>query len=250
MTRPQEDKEVARFNQSASKALISRMREPYELAPAELDRRGIIRAGSDDVTEYNAFRELRTELLHQTEGRHFTAVVSSVVAGGGGTHVAVNLATSIAMDPEKTALVIDCNLRRPRLHRLFDLDPKPGLTDFLHDPKGIQISEIIRATGVPRLRVIPAGERRDNPETLASMNMRLLMHVLRERYDDRHIILDAPSMEAGADARILAEVCDMVLLVVPYGGATSSRVYDAARAFPHEKIAGAVFNRQPMVLGH
>lgn len=226
--------------------LIARMEEPNPLLPAQMDENLIIHSRTSNVEAYNAFRELRANLQERSAGRNYVCVITSVTPGGGATHVAVNLASAIALDRSKTALIVDCNLYRPALHARLGVDPEPGLSDFLADPDGVSISDIIKPASIPRIRIIPTGGPviRES-ECLGTMNMRLLVHMLQQRYPDRFIILDAPSMDAAADTRLLADYADLVCMVVPYGRATSSRIIDGTQNFPQEKFAGVVFNRLP-----
>lgn len=235
---------------SKSQEMIARMAEPNPMVGRDLDKQAIIHARTRSEAAYNAFRELRLELFQRSGNRNFIALVTSAVDGGGATHVAVNLAAAIALDRTKTALLIDCNVYRPGVHKVLRLDPNPGLTDFLADPDKIRIERIIRPTGIPRVRAIPAGTRpaRD-AEYFSTVNMRLLVHMLHQRYPDRHIVIDAPASKSAADTRTLADLSDQVLVVVPYGRVTSSKIQDACRSFSPEKLAGVVFNRQPKIFG-
>lgn len=230
--------------------LIALMEEPNPLVPKALDDGLIIHSRTPNVEAFNAFRELRADLLQKANGKNYVCVVTSVVPRGGASHVAVNLASAIALDRSKTALLVDCNLYRPALHEKLNIEADPGLTDFLADPDGVSISDIIKPAAIPRVRVIPAGGpvARES-ECLGTMNMRLLVHMLQQRYPDRFIIIDAPSMDAAADTRILANYADLVCMVVPYGRVTSSRIVDATRTFSEEKFAGVVFNRLPSFSG-
>ncbi len=231
-----------------SKELIQRMAEPCPLVAQDLDRMGILHPGTRDSATYNAFRELRTELFSRHVNENFVTLVTSVTGGGGGTHVAINLACSIALDPAKTALVVDCNFANPSIHEVFGLDQDPGMTDFLADPDDISMDEIIQPTGVPRLRAIAAGgHTQRNSEYFATMNMRLLVHMLQQRYSDRYVVIDGPSAKNTADARMLSGLCDNVLVVVPHGRVTASKVQDACQLYHPEKLAGVVLNSRPQL---
>src|SRR5690554_3888001 len=139
---------------------IVRMKEPRILSPEDLEERRIIYPESTDRVAVNRFRELRTRLLQLSAGNNFSLVVSSDVEGGGASFIALNLAAAFAFDHTKTALIIDCNLREPSLHSMLDLTPDMGLTDFLEDAD-MDIATIIYPTGIKRLRLIPAGSRRE-----------------------------------------------------------------------------------------
>jgi len=221
---------------------IQRMEEPRRLTREDLDERRIIYPESPNRKVVNRFRDLRTKLVEISKGNNFALVVTGAVPGAGASFVALNLAASFAFDHAKTALLIDCNLREPVLHTQLDLIPETGLTDFLEDPD-LDIGSIIYPTGIPRLRLIPAGSRRESPaEFFTSFRMKQFLLAVRRRYPDRFIILDTSSIGDSPDARILAELCDFGLVVVPHARASTSQVDYACHSFSKDKFVGVVIN--------
>lgn len=221
---------------------IVRMQEPRRLLPDDLDERRIIYPESSNRKLVNHFRNLRTKLLEKSGGNNFTLVVSGAREGAGSSFVALNLAAAFAFDEAKTALIIDCNLREPALHSTLDIVPESGLTDFLDDPD-YDIARILYPTGIPRLRLIPAGSRRETPaEFFTSFRMKQFLQAVRRRYPDRFIVLDTAPITESPDARILTELCDYAMLVIPHAGMTADGIEQAAGAFHAEKFVGAVIN--------
>lgn len=221
---------------------IVRMQEPRKLTHDDLDERRIIYPESRNRALVNRFRDLRTKLLEVSGGNNFTLVVSGASSGAGSSFVALNLAAAFAFDQAKTALIIDCNLREPSLHSTLDVMPETGLTDFLDDPD-YDISRILYPTGIPRLRLIPAGSRRETPsEFFTSFRMKQFLQAIRRRYPDRFIVLDTAPISESPDARILTELCDYAMLVVPHGKITAATAEQAATAFNPDKFVGAVIN--------
>ncbi|MEP0002472.1 MULTISPECIES: polysaccharide biosynthesis protein [Marinobacter] len=221
---------------------IVRMQEPRRLSPDDLDERRIIYPESGNRKLVNHFRNLRTKLLEKSGGNNFTLVVSGAREGAGSSFVALNLAAAFAFDEAKTALIIDCNLREPALHSTLDIVPESGLTDFLDDPD-YDIARILYPTGIPRLRLIPAGSRRETPgEFFTSFRMKQFLQAVRRRYPDRFIVLDTAPITESPDARILTELCDYAMLVIPHAGMTADGIEQAAGAFHAEKFVGAVIN--------
>ncbi len=221
---------------------IVRMQEPRRLTPDDLDERRIIYPESSNRALVNKFRDLRTKLLEVSGGNNFTLVVSGASEGAGSSFVALNLAAAFAFDQAKTALIIDCNLREPSLHTVLDVMPETGLTDFLDDPD-YDIGRILYPTGIPRLRLIPAGSRRETPaEFFTSFRMKQFLQAIRRRYPDRFIVLDTAPISESPDARILTELCDYGMLVVPHGRITPTTAEQAATAFNPEKFVGAIIN--------
>ncbi|EDM48979.1 putative polysaccharide biosynthesis protein [Marinobacter algicola DG893] len=221
---------------------IVRMQEPRRLTPDDLEERRIVYPESRNRKLVNHFRNLRTKLLEKSGGNNFTLVVSGARAGAGSSFVALNLAAAFAFDEAKTALIIDCNLREPALHSTLDIVPESGLTDFLDDPD-YDIARILYPTGIPRLRLIPAGSRRETPsEFFTSFRMKQFLQAVRRRYPDRFIVLDTAPITESPDARILTELCDYAMLVIPHAGMTAEGIEQAAGSFNSEKFVGAVIN--------
>jgi len=221
---------------------IVKMQEPRRLTRDDMDERRIIYPESRNRDLVNRFRHLRTKLLELSGGNNFTMVVSGACEGAGSSFMALNLAAAFAFDQSKTALIIDCNLRDPSLHYQLELAAETGLTDFLEDPD-YDIGRIIYPTGIPRLRLIPAGSQRETPsEFFTSFRMKQFLQAIRRRYPDRFIVLDTAPISESPDARILGELCDYSMLVVPHGRITATAVENAAQAFDPEKFVGAVIN--------
>ncbi len=221
---------------------IKTMREAQLLSEADLDKAQIIHAGMANRDIINLFRDLRTKVLHTGQRENFVILVSCVCEQGGGSFVARNLAAAFAFDQSKTALLIDCNLYEPSVHTTFGIEAELGLTDYLAD-ESIDVDEIIYASGVPRLRVIPTGNYCESGnEHFTSDRMKKLIDDLLRRYPDRYIVIDAPAVSASADTRILVELCDQALLVVPYGKVVESDIRTAIESLSRTKFAGVVFN--------
>lgn len=221
---------------------IANMAEPTRLSKEELDAHKIIYPDMENRELVDSFRELRTKLVESAPGDNPITMVCSVTPCGGASYIALNLAVSFAFDASKTALLIDCNLKQPSLQDLLYLEPEFGLTDFLENEVE-SIDSIIYATGVPRLRLIPAGQRREaTAEFFTSLRMRAFLDVIKRRYSDRHIFIDSPSIASSADAVILSNLCDRVILVVQYGRVTDQQVKSVVDSIGQDKIAGVILN--------
>jgi Mrp family chromosome partitioning ATPase len=233
-------------SQKASRELIARMEEPFARRPGELEALGVIHQGAKDPRRTDAFRDLRTQLLAHGLGRNFVILVAPVTPQCGGSLVALNLAAAFAFDESKTALLIDCNLRQPMLHEHLGVRVEHGgLTDLLEEST-TEVESIIYPTGIARLRLIPAGRRREaSAEYFTSYRMRGLIDALRSRYPDRYVVLAAPPVSRSPDARILSELADTAVVVAGYGCATTSAIRDATAVLEPARLAGIVFNQVP-----
>jgi Mrp family chromosome partitioning ATPase len=230
----------------ASGHSIARMSEGGTLAPLQLESRQLIHREDSVRRQSDAFREIRTRLLGLGGEQNFVTLLVSVSPRSGSSFVARNLATAFAFDETKTSLLIDCNLRYPTQHKAFDVDQaNGGLIDFLEHP-ALGIKSVLYHTGVPRLRLIPAGKARENGgEYFSSFRMRAVVDSLRCRYPDRYIFLDGPAIKGSPDARILSELADFVVVVAGYGRDTPKAISQAVANFDPEKLAGVVFNHAP-----
>ncbi len=223
---------------------IRRMAEVGRLSYAEMESLGLIYPGMRQSQALNAFRELRTNLYQAAAGKqNFVLLISAIVPGGGASYVSLNLGAAIALDESRTSIVVDCNIYDPSLHKLLPVDPDYGLVDYLENVS-LDIKDVIYATGVRRLRLIPAGNRRDpGAEFFTSSRMRRFVDELRDRYRDRNVIIDAPPLSTSADARILAELADFIVLVVPSGRVAEGQLRATLDVLPERKLLGVVFNQ-------
>jgi len=228
---------------------IAQMRETVLRSHGDLAEQRIIAPSTVESSIVRAFREIRTKLLQRSAGHNCVVMVTSVSHQGGSTFVAANMGVAFAFDAGKTAVLVDCNLRTPGLQQLLAVRDGLGLTDYLSGDSP-EIGDIIHSVGIERLRVIPIGTKRDLPaEYFTSLKMKQFINGLKKRYRERFIILDAPPMSESADTQILSELCDFVVLVVPYGKVTVSEIDNCVRAIDRGKLLGVVFNDEPVLPG-
>jgi protein-tyrosine kinase len=229
----------------AASRSIARMAEPKALAPRQLDERRLIHRDDSSRPQADAFREIRTRLLALGGDQNFVTMVCPISPGSGGSFVARNLAAAFAFDEAKTALLIDCNPRHPAQQKALGTEAGPGLIDYLDHP-ALGVEPIIYKTGIPRLRLIPAGKARElTGEYFSSFRMRAVLDSLRCRYPDRYLFLDGPAIKGSPDARILSDLADFVVLVAGYGRDTPATIAQGASVFDPNRFAGIVFNQLP-----
>jgi protein-tyrosine kinase len=215
------------------------------LGAGDLARRGIIQPRHDENSAVQVFRALQTKIIQKSQGQNAVILVTSVSKGCGSSFVARNLGAAFAFDMEKTALLIDCNLKTPSVHKLLANGSAPGLAEYFENPD-LELKEIIHSVGIARYRVITAGTRREIPEKhFTSEKMKHLMDVLRRRYQERFIILDGPPVSEIADIRILSGLADCVLVIARYGHTTHTQIANCMNAISDKKLLGVVFNEEP-----
>jgi succinoglycan biosynthesis transport protein ExoP len=182
----------------------------------------------DDVRSpvAEAYRHLRTSLLLSSAGQPpKTVLVTSSQPSEGKTTTVVNIATMLAQTGADV-LVLDCDLRRPRVHAHFGLPNTRGVTNYLSGDSNV--SELVQTYDkLPNLKVISSGPVPPNAaELLGSDEMRRLLYVLSENFT--HIIIDSPPAISFTDASILSTMVDGVMLVV-HGGRSSRSVVRRAK---------------------
>ncbi|HJR06870.1 MAG TPA: polysaccharide biosynthesis tyrosine autokinase [Pyrinomonadaceae bacterium] len=173
-----------------------------------------------------AYRHLRTSLLLSSAGQPpKTVLVTSSQPSEGKTTTAVNTAVMLAQTGAEV-LILDCDLRRPRIHAHFNLPNTRGVTNYLSGDANVS-SLLQEYDKLPNLKIITSGPVPPNSaELLGSEEMRRLLHLLSENFT--HIIIDSPPAISFTDASILSTMVDGVMLVV-HGGRSSRAVVRRAK---------------------
>jgi polysaccharide biosynthesis transport protein len=229
---------IPRLTSSSSPAPKRGLLRPGKRAELESKRANASALGT--VTQpfsigVEAFRMLRTSLVWCEQGDNMkTLVVTSAAPGEGKTLTSANLSVTFAYDGLRV-LLVDCDVRRPRLHGLFQVPRSPGLMELLtpsfggndaqsltfnpsagRTDSGRPVTDVIRPTNVRGLSLLTCGALPTNPSGLLSgVRMRALLQELAKSFD--LVILDTPPVLATADAGILGSLADGVLLVVRAG---------------------------------
>ena len=203
-----------------------------------------------DPQSYEAeqFKMLRNNILFPTAGpAPRTILVTSSRPGEGKSFVSANLAVSIAMNINKHVLLIDCDLRKPDLHRVFGFADVPGLSDYLSGQW--PLDSLLLKTTVEKLTLLPGGPVAPNPSELASSErMSAMLAEVKQRYHDRLIVIESPPPGLAAETSFLARQVDGILLVVKHGKTPKEDVEDLVETVGSEKILGVVINYLDMPL--
>ncbi len=188
-----------------------------------------------------AYRMLRTSVLLSAAGSPpKTILFTSGQPGEGKTTTAVNTAISLSQ-LGSSVLLIDADLRRPTVHRVFKMNQTQGLSTFLS--RQVEIDPLIHKLWVPNLSVLPCGPIPPNPaELLSSERMKELLRLLSGRYD--HILIDSPPLINVTDPVIISTMVDGVILVVQAGRSTREVVRRARTELSSvgAKVFGVVLN--------
>jgi capsular exopolysaccharide synthesis family protein len=195
-----------------------------------------------------AFRTLRTSILFsRTDKSVHSVLVTSAGPGEGKTTVAVNLAATLAKH-KAPVLLIDCDLRKPRVAKALGIPNVIGLTNYLIGE--MTLEEVVQETGMEGLYVIPSGPIPPNPaELLHREPMRQLLEDTKELYDK--VVIDSPPVIAVTDARVLASWTDGLYLVVSMGKTSRRLIQRAVESITSIGFAvhGAILNNLSMPTG-
>lgn len=190
-----------------------------------------------------SYRMLRTRCLQTMDAMEWkTLAITSTDEKTGNSLTAANLAISVAMELDRTALLVDANFHNPAINKLFGFQSELGLSDYLlHDT---EISSMLINPGIERLVVLPAGKPMFNStEMLRSPKMLRLVEELRNRYPSRIIIFDMPPILSRDDALGFAPYVDCVLLVIDEGHTKTEELKHAASLLKDSHVLGTVFNK-------
>ncbi|MCE2572182.1 XrtA-associated tyrosine autokinase [Motilimonas eburnea] len=170
-------------------------------------------------------------------------LLTSALSNEGKTHTALNLALSIAMEPEKTVLLVDADVLSPSICHTLGVRAGVGLIDYLLG-KTSTLQEIIYNTNIPNLRIMPAGGKHHlTSELLASERMANLASELAERYSDRVIIFDAPPLLGINETQALTSLVGQQLVVVEENKTPLHSLESAISLLNADRAIGLVLNK-------
>lgn len=190
-----------------------------------------------------AFDVLRTQVLQKMDESGWrTLAITSPSVESGKTVVAINLAMSIAQLSNRTAMLVDFDLRRPSVARTLGLNQPQSLNDFLDGRAEIQ--EVLVNPGIERFVVLPTNATVPRAsEVLSSLKIGNLIGELRDRYSERIVIFDLPPVLAADDVMSVLPRIDCVLMVVGSGVSTKIEVEEAMSRFSKANLLGVVLNK-------
>jgi len=192
-----------------------------------------------------AFRTLRTNIQFSgLDDSLSSIVVTSSRPSEGKSTVLINLAITIAQSGKKV-LVIDCDLRRPTVHKKLGLPNAEGLTNLLIQDKE-SFDEVVLTTKVPNLSALTSGPTPPNPaELLGTKRMKSIIRQLTGSFD--MVLIDAPPVIAVTDAQILATIAEGTLIVTSYGATEKFGLVKTKELLDKvgAKVLGVVINKVP-----
>lgn len=189
------------------------------------------------------YKMLRTRCLQAMDANDWnTLAITSPGKDTGNSLTAANLAISIAMELNRSVLLVDANFQNPSICNLFGIKAETGLSDYLLNDTPIH--EMLINPDMDRLVLLPAGKDLINStEMLRSPKMIRLVNELKNRYPSRIIIFDMPPLLSQADALGFSPYVDCVLLVVEEGQTKTEELKQAASLLKEINVLGTVLNK-------
>lgn len=170
-------------------------------------------------------------------------MVTSALAGEGKSFCTVNLAMSIAMEMDRTVLLVDADVARPSIPKILGVGTERGLLDILVD-ENLSLSDVLIKTDIEKLTLLTAGRRHSHStELLASRNMEELLKELAERYADRVVIFDSPPLLLTSEARVLATQMGQIVLVVEAETTSQQAVRETLRQIESCDVVNLIYNK-------
>jgi capsular exopolysaccharide synthesis family protein len=190
-----------------------------------------------------SYKMLRTRCLQFMDAMSWsTLAITSPTNHTGNSLTAANLAIGIAMELNRSVLLVDANFQNPSVCKLFGIKAAAGLGDYLLNDT--PLNEILINPDIDRLVILPAGkEMLNSTEMLRSQKMIRLVNELKARYPSRIIIFDMPPLLSQADTLSFSPYVDCVLLVVEEGHTKTEELKHAASLLKDINVLGTVLNK-------
>jgi capsular exopolysaccharide synthesis family protein len=196
--------------------------------------------GDDNARGTEEFRTLRSRLYHAREKMTLKKIlVTSALPKEGKSFTSANLAQVLVRQHGRRVLLIDADLRGPRLHMMLGTAASPGLSDYLQG--GNDEFSIMQRGPMENLFLIPSGQQISDPaELVANGRLKVLLQRVEALFD--WIIIDSPPAVPVSDASVLAKACDGVVMVVRSNATPVDMARRARQEFPDQALVGVVLN--------
>ena len=221
-------------------AWVPSIEELRDMGSSQLE---FIVANKPNATASESFKALRTRVTFSRleEEPLKTILITSSIPGEGKTTVALNLSGTFAQ-ADKKVLLLDCDLRKPRIHAIFETQRFPGLSDYLFN--NVSFEDVIRKTRLENLDYVTSGTIPPNPsEMLGSKQMRDFLQKVKAKYD--YVILDSPPYISVTDSEILSRITDGTIIVVQASKTPMdafTKCYERVINLGDSKFLGTVLN--------
>jgi protein-tyrosine kinase len=219
-----------------------------------LEKKGFVSTNSQRQLINEEFRAIKRKLLYIAFGSLSKSLknsniimVTSSRPEEGKTFTAINLALSIALEKDKTVLLVDADVIRPNVMKTLELERKQGLMEYLLG-ENQDISEVMYKTNLDNLRIIPAGQSHHlSTELLASERMFEAVEEFANRYTDRVVIVDTPPLLGVNETAVLANLAGQALVVTQESKTKLVDIEEAVKHLNPEMAIGFVVNKSEKI---
>ncbi|WP_348732539.1 XrtA-associated tyrosine autokinase [Rheinheimera texasensis] len=240
-------------NAQAAQAALADNKAASQFINIDLDslsKRNFVAKATERKLIYEEYRVIKRKLINNAFGPLSSSLknpnlilVSSSRPGEGKTFTSVNLALSIALEQDKTVLLVDADVLRPNVSRTLEISVPRGLTDYLSSDS-VDVTDIMYSTNVERLKLIAAGKPHHlSTELLASDKMAALVAEFASRYPDRIVIFDAPPLLGVNETSVLAGMCGQAVIVLEENKTKLNELEKAISMLPPDLATGFVINK-------
>ncbi|HQT30397.1 MAG TPA: XrtA-associated tyrosine autokinase [Thiobacillus sp.] len=217
---------------------------------ARLHRMGVVSPDAEKSKIAEEFRIIKRPLIANAFGQGAARVkngnlimVTSSLPGEGKSFCAINLAISMAMEMDRTVLLIDADVAKPRVPEYLGIHADKGLLDVLQD-KNLKLSDVMIKTDIAKLTILPAGRTyKRATELLASAAMTRLIEDIGNRYPDRIILFDSPPLLATSESSVLATHMGQIVMVVEAEKTSQDAVREALSHIQSCEVVGMLLNK-------
>jgi len=217
---------------------------------ARLHRMGVVAPDAEKSQIAEEFRIIKRPLIANAFGQGTARVkngnmimITSSLPGEGKSFCAINLAISMAMEMDRTVLLVDADVAKPRVPEYLGIHADKGLLDVLQDPN-LKLSDVLIKTDIAKLTILPAGRTyKRATELLASEAMNRLVEDIGNRYPDRIILFDSPPLLATSEASVLATHMGQIVMVVEAEKTSQEAVREALSHIQSCEVVGMLLNK-------
>jgi len=222
-----------------------------EVSRESLRDAGFIAPEDEEQLIIDQFRQIKRPLVAHAFGKRATKIegghlilVTSALSGDGKTFSCINLALSIASEQDRSVLLVDGDVAKAHVSRLFGIDEQPGLTDVLERDSKLDLSDVIVETDIDGLSLVSCGKmNRHATELFASNRMERLIKALSAQDPNRVIIFDSSPLLSTSESRVLSTLVGQVVLVVCAGKTPRSAIMHAVDMVEEGKALNLVLNQ-------
>jgi exopolysaccharide/PEP-CTERM locus tyrosine autokinase len=221
----------------------------FKVDRGRLREKGMITPDGGRTAAAESFRRVKRQILANVAVAQAGAppsnlvMVTSAMAGEGKTYCAINLAISIALEVDRTVLLVDADVAKADVASALGLRAEKGLMEVLLDRR-LDLADVLWKTDIGRLSLLPVGSpHRQATELLTSEAMRVLLRDIALRYHDRIIIFDSPPLLAASEASALASQMGQIVVVVEAGKTSDAILKDALGRIDGSRVAGLLLNK-------